>query len=138
VPVRQPAAAIRALRTRYNRAIAAHDMAAIRLLLEPDYVVLPGSSGVPLDAERLSARLFADPTLVTYVRTPGRVAISKSGRRAAETGSWTGTWRKPDGVMRLTGIYQAMWVPHAGTWRLRNESFVSLECSGSRSCPDVD
>jgi hypothetical protein len=40
--------------------------------------------------------------------------------------------------MRLTGIYQAMWVPSAGTWRLRNESFVSLECSGSRYCPDVD
>src|SRR6185436_3382334 len=105
---------------------AAHDMAAIRPLLEPDYVVLPGSSGVPLDAERLGARLFADRTLITYVRTPIRITVSRSGKRAAETGRWTGIWRKPDGEMRLTGIYQAMWVPRDGSWRLRNESFVSL------------
>jgi ketosteroid isomerase-like protein len=129
---------IRALRKRYNLAIAAHDMAAIQPLLEPDYVVLPGSSGVPLDSERLSTRLFADPTLITYMRRPRRVTVSRSGKRAAETGIWTGTWLKPDGVMRLTGIYQAMWVPSAGTWRLRNESFVSLRCSGSTSCPNVD
>ncbi len=133
-----PAATIRGLRARYNDAIAAHDMAAIRPLLEPDYVVLPGSSGVPLDAGKLGVRLFADPTLITYVRTPRRVTISGSGKRAAETGSWTGIWRKPDGLMRLTGIYQAMWVPSAGTWRLRNESFVSLSCSGSSACPQVD
>jgi len=141
VPVRQSTvsiAEIRAIRDRYNRAIGARDMAAIRSLLEPDYVVLPGSSGVALDAGQLSARLFADRTLITYVRKPGRITISRSGKRAAETGSWTGLWLKPDGVMRLTGIYQAMWVPSAGTWRLKNESFVSLRCRGSRSCPDVD
>jgi hypothetical protein len=40
--------------------------------------------------------------------------------------------------MRLTGVYQAMWVPLGGRWRLKNESFVTLRCSGSRSCPDVD
>ncbi len=137
-PPAQSAAIIRGLRARYNRAIAAHDMRAIRPLLDPDYVVLPGSSGVPLDSERLSTRFFADPTLITYVRTPRSVIISGSGKRAAETGTWIGTWRKPDGVMRLSGIYQAMWVPNAGTWRLRNESFVSLRCRGSMSCPDVD
>jgi ketosteroid isomerase-like protein len=137
-PPANAVAAIRALRIRYNEAIAAHDLATIRPLLEPDYVVLPGSSGTPLDVERLGARLFADPTLVTYVRRTRTITISASGKRAAETGSWAGTWRKPDGVMRLTGIYQAMWVPRDGTWRLRNESFVSLRCSGSRSCPDVD
>lgn len=141
LPARQPAdsiAAIKAIRERYNRAIGAHDLAAIRALLEPDYVVLPGSSGVALDAEQLGARLFADRTLITYVRKPRTITISRSGKRAAETGSWTGLWLKPDGVMRLTGIYQAMWVPSGGTWRLKNESFVSLRCRGSRSCPEVD
>ena len=137
-PPGQAVASIRALRRRYNQAIAAHDMAAIRPLLDPDYAVLPGSSGVPLDSERLGARLFADPTLVTYVRETRTILVSRSGKRAAETGSWTGIWRKPDGTMRLTGIYQAMWVPGAGTWRLRNESFVSLRCTGSASCPEVD
>lgn len=137
-PSANPVAAIRAIRSRYNEAIAARDMAAIRPLLEPEYVVLPGSSGIPLDAERLGARLFADPTLITYVRNPSSITVSASGKRAAETGSWTGTWRKSDGVMRLTGIYQAMWVPRSGSWRLMNESFVSLRCSGSRYCPEVD
>jgi ketosteroid isomerase-like protein len=140
-PARQPVdsvAAIRAIRDRYNRAIGAHDVAAIRALLEPDYVVLPGSSGIALDADQLGARIFADRTLITYVRKPRTIIISRSGKRAAETGLWTGLWLKPDGVMRLTGVYQAMWVPRAGTWRLKNESFVSLRCKGSRSCPDVD
>ena len=93
-PVRQSTdsiAEIRAIRDRYNRAIGSHDMAAIRALLEPDYVVLPGSSGVALDAGQLSARLFADRTLITYVRKPRTITISRSGKRAAETGSMDGT-----------------------------------------------
>jgi len=132
------AAAIRALRKSYNEAIAAHDMAAIAPLLMPDYVVLPGSLGTPLTARQLGERLLADPTLVTYVRTPRAVTVSGSRKRAAETGAWVGIWRKPDGEMRLTGVYQAMWVPDGGGWRLRNESFVSLRCSGSRACAQVD
>lgn len=134
-------AAIRALRARSNAAIAAHRADDVRALLSEDYTALPGSSGRPLTADQTGQRLaaaFADPTFVTYVRTPRRIAVAASGKRAAETGTWLGLWRKPDGEMRLTGVYQATWVPRGGSWRLLNESFVSLRCTGSASCGEVE
>ena len=134
-------AEIRRLRAQSNAAIAGHRAADVRRLLADDYTALPGSSGRPLSAEQTEQRLaaaFADPSFVTYVRTPKRIAVAASGRRAAETGTWLGLWRKGDGEMRLTGLYQATWVPRDGGWRLLNESFVTLRCTGSESCPDVE
>ena len=136
-----PVAAIRAMRAQSNAAIAAHDYSRMEPLLAPDFTILPGSLGAPLGQDLFGQRLndtFRDPTFVTYVRTPARISVSSSAKRAAETGTWVGRWRKPDGEMRLTGVYQAMWVPLGGRWRLKNESFVTLRCSGSRSCSDVD
>jgi ketosteroid isomerase-like protein len=132
---------IRRLRARSNAAIAAHRAGEVRRLLADDYTALPGSSGRPMTAgqtERRLAAAFADPSFVTYLRIPGRVVVAGSGKRAAETGTWSGLWRKSDGEMRLTGIYQATWVPSARGWRLLNESFVTLGCTGSRSCPEVE
>ena len=133
--------AIRAMRARSNAAMAAHDVAALRPLLATGYTGVPGSIGMPFGREELEERLgraFADPTFLTYVRTPQRIRVAHSRKRAAETGKWLGTWRKPDGEMRLTGIYQAYWVPQGGGWRLLNESFVTLACTGSRSCAEFD
>jgi ketosteroid isomerase-like protein len=134
-------AEIRAMRAQSNAAIAAHDYSRMEPLLAPDFTVLPGSLGSPLGKDLFGRRLsdtFRDPTFVTYVRTPGRISVSSSRKRAVEVGTWVGRWLKPDGEMRLTGVYQAMWVPLEGRWRLKNESFVTLRCAGSRSCPDVD
>lgn len=134
-------AEIRAMRAQSNAAIAARDYSKMEPLLAPDFTILPGSLGSPLGRDLFGQRLsdtFRDPTFVTYVRTPGRISVSSSRKRAAEIGTWIGRWRKPDGEMRLTGVYQAMWVPLEGRLRLKNESFVTLRCSGSRSCPDVD
>ena len=134
-------AEISAIRAESNAAIAAHDYGKLEPLLAPDFTVLPGSLGSPLGKDPFGKRLsetFRDPTFITYVRTPERISVSGSGKRAAEAGTWVGRWRKPDGEMRLTGVYQAMWVPLEGRWRLKNESFVTLRCSGSRSCSDFD
>ncbi len=135
-----PEQQIRAGRAASNAAIAAHDVSAMRQYA-PDFTILPGSSGAPLTLDAFTARMkttFADPTFITYVRTPNRVQIGRSGRRAVETGRGTGIWRKPDGEMRMTGVYQAMWVPTAAGWRLRNESFVTLACVGSNACAGLD
>lgn len=132
---------IRRLRAQSNAAIAARRTGEVRRFFADGYTALPGSSGRPLTAGQTEERLaagFADPSFVTFVRTPGRVAVAASGKRAAETGTWLGLWRKPDGEMRVTGVYQATWVPRAGTWRLLNESFVTLRCTGSRDCPEVE
>ncbi|MEA3034269.1 MAG: hypothetical protein QOH04_20 [Sphingomonadales bacterium] len=132
-------AAIRAARARSNAAIAAHRFEDMRQMLLPDYVLLPGSLGKALGVEEAGRRLaiaFAEPGFVTYVRTPRRIVRATSGKRVSETGTWIGTWRKADGTMRLSGIYQAMWVPTPGGWKLQNESFVSLRCTGSSACVD--
>jgi len=134
-------AEIRARRAQSNAAIAAHDVAAMRPHYLPDFTILPGSSGAPSDLDAFLTRIgatFADPTFVTYVRAPVSVTIGASGKRAAETGTWVGTWNKPDGEMRLSGVYQAMWLPTAEGWRLKNESFVSLACEGSAACATMD
>lgn len=133
-------AEIRVLRARSNAVIAARDAAGMKALFLPDAVVLPGSSGAAFAMEGFDARIgatFADPAFVSYVRTPNTIAVASSGRRAAETGRWVGTWRKPDGEMRVSGVYQAMWLPTPAGWRLKNESFVALDCSGSRECADA-
>jgi hypothetical protein len=134
------AAAIRAMRARSNQAIAAHDYAGVAAMLAPGYSVIPGSLGKPLDAEKAAERIGAgmkDPTFVTYLRTPRSVTVAANRKRAAESGSWLGLWRKPDGEMRLTGSYLATWVPTEAGWKLLNESFVSLRCTGSRECDKV-
>lgn len=130
-------AEIRALRAQSNAAIAAHDAAGMKALFLPDATILPGANGAALGMDGFDARIgatFADPTFVSYVRLPDTIAVAKSGRRAAETGRWVGIWRKPDGDMRVTGVYQAMWLPTSVGWRLKNESFVTLACTGSRDC----
>lgn len=132
---------IRRLRAESNSAIAAHDIEAMRAHYLPDFTILPGSSGAPSDLGSFLARIaktFSDPTFISYVRTPVDISIGASGKRAAETGTWIGSWKKPDGSMRLTGIYQAMWMPTHTGWRLKNESFVSLACEGSAACAEVD
>jgi ketosteroid isomerase-like protein len=134
-------AQIRALRTQSNAAIAAHDFEGMRRFFVDDYTILPGSNGGSFDIEAFRRRIsptFADPTFVTYVRTPTRITVGGSGKRAAEVGRWVGIWRTPQGEMRLSGIYQAMWVPTAAGWRLKNESFVSLRCVGGQRCAELD
>ena len=135
-----PEAAIRAERARLNAAIAAHDFNSMKRSFLTDYTIFPGSSGAPFDVDAFARRLaptFADPGFVTYIRTPERIFVSAQGKRAAETGHWLGLWHKADGTMRLSGIYQATWMPTADGWRLKNESYVSLRCTGSRACAEV-
>lgn len=133
-------AAIRAARGRSNAAIAGHLYAGVEAELAAGYSVIPGSLGRPLGAREAAERISAgmrDPSFVTYVRTPVEIAIASNRKRAIETGDWVGIWNKADGEMRLTGRYQASWVPETGGWKLLNESFVSLDCKGSEACADV-
>ncbi len=138
-----PTSIVRAQRAEYNAAIAAHDAARLRTFLVDDYHLILGSSGdVDSGADAATHGYadeeFKDPTFVTYRRTPTTIVIAASGKRIAETGRFEGIWRKPDGTMRKTGIYLAMWIPSAGTWRLKSEAFVTLACTGSAACAQVD
>lgn len=120
---------IEMMRVQYNAALARHDIGAMKQVFAPDYVCLPGAVGKPIDAEALGIALsnvFNDPHFVTYVRTPREVTVSARKERAAESGTWVGIWRRPDGEERQFGIYLAHWILCRGTWRLQNESFVTL------------
>jgi hypothetical protein len=137
----EPTNVVRALRAESNAAIAAHDVARLRSVLDDDYHGIQGTSGELDSGGEATARSygeeeFKDSTFVTYRRTPGSVVIAQSGKRIAETGRWVGTWKKPDGTMHKTGIYLAMWVPSGGTWRVKSESFVTLSCTGSVDCKE--
>ncbi|GAA4008710.1 nuclear transport factor 2 family protein [Sphingomonas humi] len=135
-----PEVAIRAERQRLNQAIAAHDWEAMKGSFLPDYTILPGSSGRPFDVAAFRDRIgqgFADPTFRTYLRTPDSIRISRNGKRASESGHWVGSWRKPEGEMRLSGSYLATWEPSGGGWKLKNEAYVSLDCTGSKVCAEV-
>ena len=138
-----PTSIVRAQRAEYNAAIAAHDPVRLRTFLVDDYHLISGSSG-NVDSSGDSATRgyadeeFKDPTFVTYRRTPTTIVNAVSGKRVAETGRFEGIWHKPDGTMRKTGIYLAMWIPSAGTWRLKSEAFVTLACTGSAACDQVD
>ncbi len=132
---------IRAQRARSNAAIAAHDAKALPPLYEPDATVIRGSGGAVLHGvESIVASLaasFADPDFVSWVRTPESVTVSQGGMRAAESGRWSGHWTKPGGDTRLSGVYLAAWVRSDGRWRLRSESFVTLNCEGGPHCAEV-
>jgi hypothetical protein len=134
---------VRAQRTEYNAAIAAHDAVRLRTFLVDDYHVILGSSGNVDSGGDAATRGYADEeftdsTFVTYRRTPTSIVAAASGKRIAETGRFEGIWQKAEGTMRKTGIYLAMWVPSAGTWRVKSEAFVTMACTGSVACNQVD
>lgn len=137
--VENPVSVVRAQRAESNAAIKAHDATRLRNLFADDYHGIQGTSGDLDSGGEATARSyggeeFKDPTFVSYERTPTSIVAAQSGKRVAESGNWEGIWRKPDGTMRKTGIYLAMWIPSGGTWRLKSESFVTLSCTGSASC----
>lgn len=132
---------VRAERTAYNAAIAQRNIPGIEAALAPGYVVLPGLTGTPLSKDELITLFsdsFRDKGFITYVRHPQRIVTSSSAKRVSESGRWAGTWNKPDGVMTVTGTYLAMWIRQGEGWKLINESFVTLNCTGSAECKTID
>jgi ketosteroid isomerase-like protein len=131
--------AVRAQRAESNAAIAAHDAVRLRKLFDDDYHAILSSmgnidSGGDAAIRGYADEEFKDQTFVTYRRTPTSIVIAASGKRIAETGRFEGVWRKRDGTMQRTGVYLAMWIPSAGSWRLKSEAFVTLGCTGSAAC----
>jgi len=132
---------VRAQRADYNASVGAHDAVRLRTFLGDDYHFISGSSGNVDGGADTATRDYADdefkdPTFVAYRRTPTSIVMAASGKRIAETGRFEGLWKKPDGRMRRTGIYLAMWVPSGGTWRVKSEAFVTLACTGNKACDE--
>ena len=70
---------------------------------------------------------FNDPDFVTYSRKTLTVTIDKDIiRRAAETGTWIGSWCEASGEMTKTGQYLAVWKKTRSQWVLESELYVAL------------
>jgi ketosteroid isomerase-like protein len=127
-------AAIRDARAASNRAIAAHDVAALTPFFTDDAVFVwsNGTSAVGKAAmAKFFAEDFANPATITFIRTPDRVAVSASGTRAYEQGTWTAL----KNCLRYGGDYSAHWVKVPEGWRIRGELYVKLHCTGVKCTP---
>lgn len=129
---------IRAVRTRSNKAIAAHDLETVVATLTPDVVVTAGSGAVLLGRDSVRAsfrRSFADTTFIDFLRTPDSITVSTARPAlAAEQGHWMGRYHTANGIEDIGGVYLAMWRRTNDGWRIRSELFVSLTCHGARMC----
>jgi len=128
---------IRAARERSNRAIAAHDLAAIAREWAVDLHVVSSTSaqtaGRDANRERMATQFKSRPDTV-YLRRPTTIDGYPAWAVASERGEWTGTWTEPDGKLEIGGTYQAQWRKIDGQWLIQAELFVPTHCTGSRYC----
>lgn len=128
---------IRAARGHSNRAIAAHDTAALASVWLPEFHMVSSTNVQSPGRAAAVARfadLFASRPDVIFVRTPSTITVNRQWGQAAEQGRWTGRWTQDDGVTRVGGIYFAKWKKAADEWKLLAETFVQTTCSGTRYC----
>ena len=134
-PMRGQSAAdkIRSLRAQSNAAIVRHDVKGAVALLDVEYQITTGSGELSQGRSAESeawAKEFARAADLIYVRTPASIDVGSSGVRAAEIGTWTGSWSTPAGLRKVGGRYAAYWRLVDGNWRIRSELFVALSCTG--------
>lgn len=126
-----PVDQIRSLRAQSNAAIARHDAHAVASFLDTRYQITVGSGDLNWAGRAAQwSAVFAKFPDVIYVRTPQSVKVSSSGTRAAEIGTWVGSWTTVDGRQQEGGEYAAHWERIGGVWKIRAELFVTLSCKG--------
>ncbi|MGR4863000.1 nuclear transport factor 2 family protein [Caulobacter sp. LARHSG274] len=121
-----PQDAIAARRKLTNRLIAGKDARRLAPFLASDVKVIAGDGSLILGAADVLAAFagqFADPDFVAYVRTTTGVELDAEGARAAERGTWVGTWRTAG---PQSGAYLAVWRKVTGQWLIESELFVTL------------
>ncbi|MDE1163691.1 MAG: nuclear transport factor 2 family protein [Acidobacteriaceae bacterium] len=112
-----------------NRAIARRNLLGVKDSLGEDYVGIIGDGTfVPSRAEYL--RLFKEgfdhpKQSMTYVRTPEAINVADDQTLAAERGHWVATLS--NGSVAYTGTYAAMWRQTPSGWKIRSETFVTLQ-----------
>ena len=131
-------ALILALRSDSNAGLLAHDVDRVLRHTTDDFILVGGVSGGHIGKSVVHdyfVRGFADPSLVTFIRTPDQVTISDTGDRASERGKWQGVWRDAKSGSVMSGDYFAHWVKKDGAWLTLAEVYVTLHCSGPVCAP---
>lgn len=128
---------IRDVRKQSNLAILKHDSIAIANYWTNDFHLISSRNSEVAGREqnrKLFAREFMTRKDVLYIRTPAKIDVYAEWNMASETGTWTGQWQEPDGMVKLSGTYYAKWHKVDGIWKIRAEVFTPLTCSGSSFC----
>lgn len=136
-PQPNDAQVIRAVRSRSNAAIAAHDAAGMaRAWMENVHIVSSTSAqtaGRAANQLRMAQQFGNHPDTV-YVRRPTTIDVYPPWSVASERGEWTGTWTEPDGKFDIGGTYLAQWRKVDGQWLIQAELYVPAHCTGSKYC----
>jgi len=128
------AQAIRALRSQSNLGLSARDAEKVTAAFAEDIHSISGG-GELVDGRAAVTKIYQDQLrpesgFISALRTPGRIAVNRSGDRAAEPGRWRWTVQTPLGEASFSGDYLAGWVRHGGRWRLQSELYVTTGCTG--------
>lgn len=122
--------AIFARRHQTNQLIAARDAEGLKAYFDPKARVIAADGTLHDGADAILqtlARQFANPDFQRYLRTADKVEVAAGGLKAAEYGHATGTWRKGQGTVSMTGAYLACWRNQDGTWLIESELYVLLD-----------
>lgn len=131
------AAAVRAARASFNRAIEREDLEAIASTLAEDVILVTGTDSDVINGRKAQLDTwrndFHDDARLIYVRTPDCVSPSPLLPIVLETGSWRGS-RQAGGDDFVGGTYAAKWRLIDNRWVLEAETFVTTTCNGGL-CP---
>lgn len=127
-------AAIKEARRLQTQALARNDLDTVVKHWDPA-ITIRRALGHPVDGAA-AARKLLEPsgtpnpaTAIVYQREATSVSVSPNWPLAYEEGRWSGHVGSADAKPILSGKYAAQWVKRNGTWLIRSEVFVAIDCA---------
>jgi ketosteroid isomerase-like protein len=130
------AAAIRAERQAFNRAIAGKDLARIATVLQANVILVTGTASEVYEGRDAQLALwrgdFDSANRALYARTTTCVRVSATAPVALEIGRWRG--QRESAADFAAGSYAAKWRRVDRAWTLEAEIYSTETCGGD-FCP---
>jgi len=128
---------IRAVREKFNKAIAQQNVGAINPIFAPNYHIVTGRSaqfhGAVGEYRNWQATFEDDPTFICR-RVPREIRTNVEWGLAEELGNWTCSYTVDGEKANASGVYAAKWQrSRNGAWLLQSEVFTTLTCNGGES-----
>lgn len=127
-------AAIKEARRLQTQAIAKNDLDTVVKYWD-SAITIRRALGHPVDGAAAARKVLepaspASPaTAIVYQREATSVSVSPNWPLAYEEGRWSGHVGTVDSKPVLAGKYAAQWVKRNGSWLIRSEVFVAIDCA---------
>ena len=127
-------AAIKEARRLQTQALAKNDLDTVVKYWDPA-ITIRRALGHPVDGAAAARKVLepasgANPaTAIVYQREATSVSVSPNWPLAYEEGRWSGHVGTVDSKPVLAGKYAAQWVKRDGSWLIRSEVFVAIDCA---------